>query len=56
MTIAVRTATLSDIDRVAPLFDAYRGFYGQTSDLPRARLAATAAVAQRGDDVVGRMR
>lgn len=37
MTIAVRTATLSDIDRVAPLFDAYRGFYGQTSDLPRSR-------------------
>lgn len=37
MTITVRDATLADLDRIAPLFDAYRCFYGQASDLPRAR-------------------
>ena len=37
MTVSYRRAGLSDLDRVAPLFDAYRGFYGQPSDLPRAR-------------------
>lgn len=35
--IATRRATLQDLDAVAPLFDAYRGFYGQESDLERAR-------------------
>jgi len=33
----VRRATESDIDAVVPLFDAYRQFYHQPSDLPRAR-------------------
>lgn len=37
MASIVRRATLADLDAVAPLFDAYRGFYGQPSDLPRAR-------------------
>lgn len=37
MTMAVRRATLTDIDAAAPLFDAYRQFYGQKSDVPRAR-------------------
>ncbi len=33
----VRTATLDDLDGLAPLFDAYRQFYGQPPDLARAR-------------------
>lgn len=31
------TATLDHLDDLAPLFDAYRVFYGQPSDLDRAR-------------------
>ena len=37
MTINIRRATATDLDAVAPLFDAYRRFYGQPGDLPRAR-------------------
>lgn len=37
MALVVRRANIDDLDAVAPLFDAYRGFYGQPSDLPRAR-------------------
>jgi ribosomal protein S18 acetylase RimI-like enzyme len=37
MTLAVRRATRADPERIAPLFDAYRAFYGQASDLDRAR-------------------
>jgi ribosomal protein S18 acetylase RimI-like enzyme len=37
MTVAYRHAGLADLDKIAPLFDAYRQFYGQGSDLPRAR-------------------
>ena len=33
----IRRATLDDIDSLAPLFDAYRGFYGQPSDVDAAR-------------------
>jgi ribosomal protein S18 acetylase RimI-like enzyme len=33
---AIRQATLVDIDALAPLFDAYRGFYEQPSDLALA--------------------
>ena len=33
---AIRRATDADIARVAPLFDAYRSFYGQPSDIARA--------------------
>jgi len=33
----VRRATVQDLDAVAPLFDAYRQFYEQASDLPAAR-------------------
>src|SRR5688500_14237856 len=32
-----RRATLADLEAIAPLFDAYRGFYGQASDPARAR-------------------
>ena len=35
--IHVRQAVLSDLDAVANLFDHYRQFYGQPSDLPAAR-------------------
>ena len=35
--ITTRRATLADLDAIAPLFDAYRQFYKQPSDLPRAR-------------------
>jgi ribosomal protein S18 acetylase RimI-like enzyme len=37
MTDTVRRATLDDLDRLAPLFDSYRQFYGQQSDLIVAR-------------------
>jgi ribosomal protein S18 acetylase RimI-like enzyme len=37
MAITLRRATLDDVDAVAPLFDAYRRFYAQPGDLPRAR-------------------
>lgn len=62
MTIAVRTATLGDIERIAPLFDAYRCFYGQSSDLLRAhdwlqqrlsRHEATVLFAERDGAAVG---
>ncbi|HEY2394487.1 MAG TPA: GNAT family N-acetyltransferase [Rudaea sp.] len=33
----VRQATIHDLDMVAPLFDAYREFYRQSSDIERAR-------------------
>jgi ribosomal protein S18 acetylase RimI-like enzyme len=37
MSITVRQASIHDLDRVAPLFDAYRCFYGESSDLDLAR-------------------
>lgn len=33
MSITVRQATIHDLERVAPLFDAYRVFYRQPSDI-----------------------
>jgi len=36
MSITVRQATIHDLDLVAPLFDAYRVFYGQPTDIARA--------------------
>jgi GNAT superfamily N-acetyltransferase len=35
--VIIRRATLSDLDIVTPLFDAYRQFYEQKPDLPGAR-------------------
>ena len=35
--VHVRRASASDLDDAAPLFDAYRTFYGATSDLAAAR-------------------
>jgi GNAT superfamily N-acetyltransferase len=37
VTIRKAKATLRDVERVAPLFDAYRQFYGQPPDLELAR-------------------
>jgi ribosomal protein S18 acetylase RimI-like enzyme len=37
MSITVRQATIHDLDRLAPLFDEYRQFYGQPADLALAR-------------------
>lgn len=37
MTVTIRRATLDDLDPLVPLFDAYRRFYGQQSDLVVAR-------------------
>jgi len=37
MTLDVRRIDISELDSVAPLFDAYRRFYGQAQDLERAR-------------------
>jgi GNAT superfamily N-acetyltransferase len=62
VSVAVRQAGLPDVGRAAPLFDAYRGFYGQPSDLARAqdwltqRLAreeATLLLAERDGRTVG---
>lgn len=36
MNLQIRRADIDDIARIAPLFDAYRSFYGQPSDLARA--------------------
>jgi GNAT superfamily N-acetyltransferase len=37
MTVAIHRATFDDLDRLVPLFDAYRQFYGQPSDVIIAR-------------------
>jgi len=37
MTNTVRQAGLHDLEQLVPLFDAYRQFYGEPSDLSRAR-------------------
>jgi ribosomal protein S18 acetylase RimI-like enzyme len=60
--LRVRQAVLADLDRLAPLFDAYRGFYGQAGDVAlaesflRERLAqgqSFVLVAERGGEAVG---
>jgi ribosomal protein S18 acetylase RimI-like enzyme len=37
MTASIRHASIHDLDVIVPLFDAYRGFYRQPSDVARAR-------------------
>jgi ribosomal protein S18 acetylase RimI-like enzyme len=37
MTLRIRRATVDDVEALAPLFDGYRQFYRQPSDLSRAR-------------------
>jgi GNAT superfamily N-acetyltransferase len=46
-----RLASLADLDALAPLFDAYRQFYEQPADLPRARAYLGERMA-RGECVV----
>ncbi len=41
MSVHVRTASMRDIDELTRLFDAYRMFYEQTSDLDLARAFLT---------------
>ena len=36
MSDGIRSATVADVPLVAPLFDAYRQFYGLAPDLPLA--------------------
>ena len=57
--INVRDATVDDVDALAPLFDGYRQFYGQPSDISkaseflRARLTngeSKILIAERGGD------
>ena len=61
-TISIRRAGPQDLDALAILFDAYRGFYGQPSDVARARDwlrtrmrvgESVALVAERGGGIVG---
>lgn len=47
----VRRASLDDLDALAPLFDAYRQFYGQPPDEPLAH-SFLAARLERGEAVV----
>ena len=49
--LEIRRAVVSDADALAPLFDAYRGFYGRPSDLPLAR-GFLAERLGRGESVV----
>lgn len=51
MKISVRRATSDDLDALAVLFDAYRRFYAQPSDVPGAR-AFLAARLQNDESVV----
>ena len=37
MSFRICQATIHHLDKLAPLFDEYRQFYGQPGDLPRAR-------------------
>ena len=49
--IRIREAALGDLDRLAPLFDAYRQFYSQPTDLALSRAFLAARIGQ-GESVV----
>lgn len=51
MTTIIRRATLDDLDTIAPLFDAYRQFYLQPTDLQRAHDWLRERL-QRGESIV----
>lgn len=62
MNHTIRRAGPQDLDALAVLFDGYRGFYGQPSDIPRARDwlrtrlrlgESMVLVAASGDDLLG---
>jgi ribosomal protein S18 acetylase RimI-like enzyme len=52
MTVPIRQASVADVDLVAPLFDAYRQFYRQPADLPRARRFLAERLSQRQSTVL----
>ncbi|MCC6968183.1 MAG: GNAT family N-acetyltransferase [Nitrospira sp.] len=47
MTHTIRQATVEDVEQLAPLFDAYRRFYGRTSDVAAAQAFLLARFANR---------
>ena len=49
--VQVRAATLPDLEALAPLFDAYRGFYQQAPDLEKSRSFLRERLAN-GDSVI----
>jgi len=51
MTLSIRRAGQDDLDALAPLFDAYRQFYAQPPDLPRARAWLSERIA-RNESIV----
>ena len=51
MTLLIRRADQDDLDALAPLFDAYRQFYVQPSDLQRARAWLSERIA-RNESIV----
>ena len=60
MTHTIRQATVDDVEQLVPLFDAYRQFYGRTSDVAAARALARCAnkestlfIAHEGDTAIG---
>jgi ribosomal protein S18 acetylase RimI-like enzyme len=52
MTVSIRQAVAADADLVAPLFDAYRQFYRQPADFPRARRFLAERLLQRQSTVL----
>jgi len=52
MPVSIRQATTADVDLVAPLFDAYRQFYLQPADLPRAHRFLSERLSQRQSTVL----
>jgi ribosomal protein S18 acetylase RimI-like enzyme len=62
MTHTIRQATVDDVEQLVPLFDAYRQFYGRTSDVAAARTfllarfsnrESTLFIAHQGDTAIG---
>ena len=51
-SVLVRTATVTDLDRLAALFDAYRQFYAQAADLPKALAYLSERFARRDADLL----
>ncbi len=51
MAATIRQATSEDLDYLALLFDAYRQFYGQSSDVNRARQFLSDRIS-RGESIV----
>ncbi len=47
MAHTIRQATVEDVEPLVPLFDAYRQFYGRTSDVAAARTFLLARFANR---------